>query len=1067
MDLNRRRFLEIAGASTAGLVLGGLAPAAGAASPEGAGATRAHPVPAEKNLDRSWLESLWRRGEPEVSRGDDLRFIGMPVGGICCGQLYLGGDGRLWHWDIFRSSCTIDCSGLSAGPHYARPMEPSSPIDQGFALAVALDGATRVRTLDARGFRDVSFRGQYPIGLVRYRDPDFPLAIDLEAFSPFVPLRPEDSALPVTVMAFTLTNTASRPVEVLIAGRLQNGACLDRTEPSVGLRRNTVLRRADRTTISMTAEAMPAATVPERRPDVVFAEFEEEDYAGWTAEGTSFGTGPFARADMAPYHDVSGHSGERLVNTHQTRGGEDVRAGDAHTGTLTSPPFVIGRRFVNFRIGGGRHPGRTCMDLLVGGRVVRTATGHNANRMRAEHFDVSELQGAEARLRIVDGVEGPWGHIGIDRIVFSDEPAMAAPLEKLPGFGSMALSLLSPGEGDLACAALPEGAGTAESIEALRACAPDAAAPGSETRPFGRTLVGALGRRVVLGPGGSATVTFLVSWWFPLHADPPGEWSSIRDIGLLRRHYAGWFPSASAAAAHVARRFEPLASTTRLWRDTWYGSTLPHWFLDRTFVTLDCLATQTCHWFDNGRFYAWEGVHCCPGTCQHVWQYAQGPARIFPQLERTTREMVDYGIAFRDDGRLDYRAEAHAGRWAADGQAGSILRVCREHQMSPDGSFLKRIWSKVRRSIEFMMAQDADGDGLLEGEQYNTLDASWYGPMAWISSLYLAAVAAGERMARDAGDEEFAARCAGALERGRANIVKLLYNGEYFVHRPDPAHPEATNTNEGCHIDQVMGQGWAWSLGLPRVVPRDETRSALRALWKYNFAPDVGPYREAVRKVIPAGRWYAMPGEGGLLMCTWPRGGAEKAPAGGPDWAVGYFNECMSGFEYQVAAHMIWEGLVQEGLAITRTVHDRYHPSKRNPFNEVECGDHYARAMAGYGVFLAACGYEHDGPRGHLGFAPRMGPDDFRAAFTAAEGWGTFGQTRDARSHRATIEIRHGRLALRSLSFELAEGRTARRVTVGGAAPAAVRQQGERVLIELAEPVTIEAGGALEVAIEL
>ena len=117
-------------------------------------------------------------------------------------------------------------------------------------------------------------------------------------------------------------------------------------------------------------------------------------------------------------------------------------------------------------------------------------------------------------------------------------------------------------------------------------------------------------------------------------------------------------------------------------------------------------------------------------------------------------------------------------------------------------------------------------------------------------------------------------------------------------------------------------------------------------------------------------------------MCTWPRR-AENEQAQGKDAAsTCYFNECMTGFEYQVAGHMIWEGMVQEGLAITRAIHDRYHAARRNPWNEVECGDHYARAMASYGVYLAACGYEYHGPQGHLGFAPRLTPEDFRAAFT-------------------------------------------------------------------------------------
>ena len=140
-----------------------------------------------------------------------------------------------------------------------------------------------------------------------------------------------------------------------------------------------------------------------------------------------------------------------------------------------------------------------------------------------------------------------------------------------------------------------------------------------------------------------------------------------------------------------------------------------------------------------------------------------------------------------------------------------------------------------------------------------------------------------------------------------------------------------------------------------------------------------------------------------------------------------YFNECMNGFEYQAAGHMIWEGMVQEGLAVTRAIHDRYHPSRRNPWNEVECGDHYARSMASYGVFLAACGYEYHGPKRHLAFAPRLSPEDFRAAFTTAEGWGTFSQ-KDADGQRGTalrvavVRVAWGKLQLKTLGLVAAAG---------------------------------------------
>ena len=204
-----------------------------------------------------------------------------------------------------------------------------------------------------------------------------------------------------------------------------------------------------------------------------------------------------------------------------------------------------------------------------------------------------------------------------------------------------------------------------------------------------------------------------------------------------------------------------------------------------------------------------------------------------------------------------------------DGQAGTILRFYREHQMSADDAFLQRNWPKIKKAFEPLFALDGNDDGVLEGAQMNTLDTPWYGKIAWLSSLYLAALRAGEAMAREMGEDEFADRCRAIAERGAKNLVEQLFDGEYFINRSIPRTSKTINSGTGCEIDQVFGQSWAFQVGLGRVLPEQETRAALRALWKYNFTPDVGPYRAAHKP----GRWYAMPGEAGLLMCTFPRTG--------------------------------------------------------------------------------------------------------------------------------------------------------------------------------------------------
>ena len=964
-------------------------------------------VPSDKKLSEEWVKSLFARGERTVYLGPELERIGMPVSGICTGQLYLGGDGRLWHWDIFNKHYA------TGAEHYAHPPKPASPVDQGFAIKVTAGGKTQTRTLYGGGFREITFCGEYPIGFVEYRDPALALVVSLEVFSPFVPLNADDSGLPATVMRFTLKNTGAEKIDAEIAGWIENAVCLHTAQPGEIARRNRVVSGEGFTLLECSAKsAAVGANATPARPDVLFEDFEKETYAGWTVSGTAFGSGPVERTKIPKYQGDVGGEGKRVVNSHASAPVNGLGTKDDAKGRLTSREFKIERRFITFFIGGGNNPGLTCINLLVDGKTVRSATGKNENKMRREHFDTRDLEGKTARLEIVDEKSGPWGNIGIDQIVFTDEIGASEPLEKRHDFGTMGLALMSFGAD--AKPSVPPGT-VSDGI-----FSDEHSVENESVKQSPQKLIGALGRKVTLAPGESQTVIFLVVWHFPNHRLEPVKTSQ-------GHHYAARFADAKAVAEYVAKNIRPLTEQTRLWHDTWLDSTLPHWFLERTFLNTSILASSTCHWFGDGRFYAWEGVGCCPGTCTHVWHYAHAAARIFPQLERDLRERTDFGLAFDEkSGVVRFRGEG-AGL-AIDGQAGVVLRAFREHQMSADDAFLRRNFPKIKRALQCLMEHPGGANGVLNGSQHNTLDTNWFGAVAWLNSLYLAALRAGEEMAREMGDEAFARECARIFQEGRTAHVAQLFNGEYFINKPDEKHPEAINSGSGCEIDQVMGQAWASQIGLDRVLPEKETRTALRALWRYNFAPDVGTYRAANKP----GRWYAMPGEGGLLMCTFPRSDWDfaKAAGKGPGFAIGYFNECMNGFEYQVAWHMIAEGMVMEGLAITRMVHDRYHASRRNPWNEVECGDHYARSMASYGVFLAACGFEHHGPKAHIGFAPRIMPENFRTPFTSAEGWGTFEQKSDPNAMNASLALKYGRLRVRSISLVVPDKLPAKVVSI-------------------------------------
>ena len=313
------------------------------------------------------------------------------------------------------------------------------------------------------------------------------------------------------------------------------------------------------------------------------------------------------------------------------------------------------------------------------------------------------------------------------------------------------------------------------------------------------------------------------------------------------------------------------------------------------------------------------------------------------------------------------------------------------------------------------------------------------------------------------GDTAYAVRCRALADRGRDYIERKLFNGEYFFHEEDPEHPESPGVYNGLEYSQLLGQSWAYQVGLGQIIDPIKASTHLTSLWKYNFSTDVGPFREKYEN----GRWYAMPGEGGIIACTWPYGGDEALKKGQQHFA-GYLNECQPGYEWAASSLMMWHGMQDRALAHARTMHERYHGAKRNPWNEVEWGDHYSRSMASYGVFTAACGFEYHGPKGYMAFSPRLTPGDFCAAFTSARAWGTFSQKRLGNTQRERLELCWGKLAVQRLAFDIPAGKTpyAVKVMVNGERTKTVYDMQEnRVRISLPSRLAIAAGQEIRIDI--
>jgi uncharacterized protein (DUF608 family) len=515
-----------------------------------------------------------------------------------------------------------------------------------------------------------------------------------------------------------------------------------------------------------------------------------------------------------------------------------------------------------------------------------------------------------------------------------------------------------------------------------------------------------LGLKARLQPGESVTKTFVLTWLTPNFEK---YWGA--EQGAVWKTWQGTrWDSAEDVGKYVIKHMPRLESQTRKFAEAFFSSTLPTYVLDAISSQMSILRTPTVTRLTDGTLYGWEGCHCdagcCEGSCTHVWGYAQTLAYLFPKLERGMRE-IDFAMNLRaEDGHMQFRMElppgtraGHQGHAAADGQMGNILRTYREWQISGDDEWLSKLWPSVKKALEYAWTDwDKDKDGLLEGVHHNTLDIEYHGPETVCGSMYLAALRAGEEMARHLGDEASADEYRRVFESGKRLTDETLYDGEYYCQRTPEGVDAPYQYGPGCICDQVLGQWHARMYGLGDIYDPLHVKSAIASVFKYNFRDDFLNHHNPHRV-------YALNDDKGLLICTWPKGGR-------PESSVTYAFECMIGFEYQVGAHLIYEGFLREGLSVCKAIRDRHDGLKRNPYNEFECGSHYARSMANYAFLLALSGFRYSAPEKTLHFDPAIFKDDFRCFFSVEGAWGVIRQRKAACGTVVTIEVLEGELEL-------------------------------------------------------
>jgi uncharacterized protein (DUF608 family) len=316
---------------------------------------------------------------------------------------------------------------------------------------------------------------------------------------------------------------------------------------------------------------------------------------------------------------------------------------------------------------------------------------------------------------------------------------------------------------------------------------------------------------------------------------------------------------------------------------------------------------------------------------------------------------------------------------AADGQLGTIMRVYREWKLSGDTEFLKKLWTFVKKTLRFALLQwDKDKDLVLDGKQHNTYDIEFYGPNPLTNFFLLGALRAAEEMAVYLEDTEAANKYHDFFERSSKKIDELLWNGEYYIQAIDDINQYKYQHGEGCLSDQLLGQQLAHVYGLGYLLPVDKIKKAVYSIYKYNF-------KEDFRNHVNCQRTYVLNDEQGLLLCTWPNGGRPKFP-------FVYSDEVWTGIEYQVATHLIYEGYIEEGLKVVKAVRNRHDGYRRNPWNEVECGHHYARSMSSWGLLIALSGFKFDLPRKEISFNPKINHEDFKTFWSTGVAWGTYEQ---------------------------------------------------------------------------
>ncbi|MDO4743005.1 MAG: GH116 family glycosyl hydrolase [bacterium] len=542
-----------------------------------------------------------------------------------------------------------------------------------------------------------------------------------------------------------------------------------------------------------------------------------------------------------------------------------------------------------------------------------------------------------------------------------------------------------------------------------------------------------VGANAIVNTSADKVFRFALSWNVPNNYNywTPSKNENEDDI-LWKNYYATLFSDSVESGIYCLNNWNTLFKKTKRFCRSLHSCTLDKSVIDAISSTLSVLKTPTVLRLQDGTFYGWEGTAeltgSCEGTCTHVWSYAYALCFLFPNLEQSLRN-TEFQYNTDINGRMYFRTALPLGSDhviqppCVDGQMATIIKIYRDWKLTGDSDWLRENWDNIKKVLEYAWNShndyewDKDKDGVLEGRQHHTLDMELFGPSSWLQGMYLCALKAAAEIADYLGDENKKSEYTSIFKNGYEWTKENLFNGKYFFHKVDlqnKAYTEhfncATYWNEekgqlkyqigdGCEIDQMLGQWHANICGLGDIFDRKQRKIALQNMVKNNF-------KRSLRNFTNMWRVFALNDEGGAVMCDYPEG-CDK-----PIIPIPYCEECMTGFEYSFAGLLISEGFIAEGLDVVRAIRDRYDGEKRNPWNEIECGNNYARPMASFALLPIFSGFEFNMPKKHMGFSPVLS-GDFKCMWNLGCAWGDFIVT----ENKYRITIADGNLDLKSIAI--------------------------------------------------